>query len=103
MPHLWGRVHTTVFGAVFSLAEAAASSLKASQRLLAHPLHHPHGVVTIRQIVIERGEAVRLAARLHFLKLLLVEVVLAHNAPIEGGRIHGETWRQRAIDADNHV
>src|SRR4029077_11621010 len=60
-------------------------------------------VIAIRQVVVERGEAVLLTGLFHLRQVRGVELVPADVAPIVGRGIHGETGRDGAIGADDHV
>ena len=53
--------------------------------------------------MIQRGEAVALTGLFHMRELLGVETEAIDIAPVVGGGIHGETGRDRAVGADNHV
>ena len=62
-------------------------------REVPNKLDHARIVVAIRQIMIERREAMALAGLLHVLELLTIEMEFVDIAPVVGGRIHGKTGR----------
>src|ERR1700733_5809515 len=68
-----------------------------------HELDHPCIVVAIREIVIQRREAMLLACFLHTCELAVVEVVLIDVAPIVGGSVHREAGSDGAVGSDDDI
>ena len=92
------RSHKRVSLYLFTILVFEASrSREAILHLLPHPFDSASVVVAIRQIVIQRGEAVLLASLLHLSHLLLIELWLIDIAPIEIRGIHRETGPNRSI------
>ena len=85
------------------ILKTSRPGLKASLRLCPQPLDHTRVVVTVAQIVIQRGETVLLTGLLHRLQLRLVELWRLDSAPVVSRRIHRKAWAQRAVRADDDV
>src|ERR1039457_3005243 len=85
------------------LRKAPRKPLKSARCLLKNPARSAPIVVTKRQVVVQRGEAMRLALLLHLLELAAIEVWFFDGAPVVGGGIHGEAGTESAIHADDHV
>ena len=85
----------------YILIEASANTLETAGSLLQHPTDNPRVVVAVAQVVVQRGEAMRLTGLLHFVELRDIEVVIAHGAPIVSRRIHRKAGRERAIHPDD--
>src|SRR5208283_882522 len=83
------------------LFKTSGYTLESVACLLEEPLHYAGGVVAVRHIVAEGGEAVRFATLLHFGELLEIELLLLDGAPIVFGVVHGEARRQRSIGAND--
>ena len=86
-----------------SVFKAADSAAEPAFYVLPHPLDYSRVVVAVGEITVQRGKAVLLAGLLHSVELVAVKCELVDIAPIVGGGIHGETWRNGSIRANEHV
>ena len=85
------------------ILKVAADATESAKRLLDAPPDHARAIVAMREDVVAGGEAVRRARLFHFVKLLEIEFVMAHRAPVISGLVHRETGSERAVSADNQV
>ena len=83
------------------LLETSGYTLESVACLLKEPLHYAGGVVAVRHIVAQGGEAVGLATLLHFGELLEIELLIFNGAPIVFGVVHREAGSEGAVRADD--
>src|SRR5260370_40333379 len=80
----------------------ALHSLEAMGKLLKEILDNALVVVAPAQDVIKCRETVGLAGLLLLVELFGFKLVVADDTPVIACRIHGETRRQRSINANDH-
>ena len=77
------------------------NSLETVSQLFEEVLNHALVVVAPAEDVIQRREAMRLAALLLMIELLCIKLVAAGYAPVIARRVHRKARRQSPIDADD--
>src|SRR5579862_4719695 len=96
-----GTTVGAISGKARSIVKTACGSSEPVGSLFQNPADRAGRVITVRQVMVQRGETVRLAFRLHVQKLLFFETRLAGRAPVMRGAVHRKAGRQRSVRADD--
>jgi len=71
-------------------------------KLLKEVLDHPLVVVTPPENMVQRREAMSLARFFLMVELFRIKFMIANHTPVVACGVHGETWSERSVDADDH-
>src|SRR6185437_5465601 len=80
----------------------ACHSLESMCKLLEKVLDHALVVVAPAQDVIQSREAIGLTALFLMIELTRFKLVVTDYAPVITCGVHGETWGERAVHANDH-